>query len=100
MFAGAAAVTRFGLMKNDIMQVQAERKLLALAEKVIALVDSSKFFASAAHSLCELTKLHTVITDRGIDEASLKMLKSSNVKVIMVDPRPSETQRAQRAKRV
>ena len=96
MFAGAAAVTRFGLMKNDIMQVQAERKLLALAEKVIALVDSSKFSASAAHSLCELARLHTVITDRGIDEASLKMLKNHNVNIIRVDPRPPATPRAQR----
>lgn len=99
MFAGAAAVTRFGLMKNDIMQVQAERKLLALAEKVIALVDSSKFSASAAHSLCELARLHTVITDRGIDEASLKMLRSHNINIIRVDPRPAEAPRAQRAKR-
>jgi len=99
MFAGAAAVTRFGLMKNDIMQVQAERKLLALAEKVIALVDSSKFSASAAHSLCELARLHTVITDRGIDEASLKMLKNHNVNIIRVDPRPPATPRAQRAQR-
>jgi DeoR family transcriptional regulator, ulaG and ulaABCDEF operon transcriptional repressor len=98
MFVGAAAVTRFGLMKNDIMQVQAERKLLALAEKVIALVDSSKFSASAAHSLCELTRVHTLITDRGIDETSLKMLKSSNIKVVRVDPRPAATPRGQRAK--
>ena len=99
MFVGAAAVTRFGLMKNDIMQVQAERKLLALAQRVIALVDSSKFSESAAHSLCELTRLDTLITDRGIDENSLKMLKSNNIKVIKVDPRPSETVRAPRAKR-
>jgi DeoR family ulaG and ulaABCDEF operon transcriptional repressor len=99
MFVGAAAVTRFGLMKNDIMQVQAERKLLALAERVIALVDSSKFSTSAAHSLCELSRVHTLITDRGIDETSLKMLKANNIKVIKVDPLPPEPPRAQRAKR-
>ena len=85
MFVGAAAVTRFGIMKNDIMQVQAERKLLTLAEKVIALVDSSKFSASAAHSLCELSNVHTLITDRGLSEASAKMLESHNIKIIRVD---------------
>ena len=85
MFVGAAAITRYGLMKNDIMQVQAERKLLALAEKVIALVDSSKFAASAAHSLCELSRVHTLITDRGLDETSSKMLKSHNIDEITVD---------------
>jgi DeoR family ulaG and ulaABCDEF operon transcriptional repressor len=98
MFVGAAAVGRYGLMKNDIMQVQAERKLLTLAEKIVALVDSSKFSASAAHSLCELTRVQTLITDSGLDDASAKMLKSANVKVIMVDARPAETVRMHRSK--
>jgi len=97
IFVGAAAVTRFGLMKNDIMQVQAERKLLTLAERVIALVDSSKFSAYAAHSVCELGNVHTLITDRGINAASAKMLKSHNIKVIAVDARASETRRARRS---
>ncbi len=96
IFVGAAAVTRFGLMKNDIMQVQAERKLLALADKVIALVDSSKFSAYAAHSVCELGNVHTLITDRGINAAAVKMLKSHNIKVIAVDARASETRRVRR----
>jgi DeoR family ulaG and ulaABCDEF operon transcriptional repressor len=85
MFVGAAAVTRFGLMKNDIMQVQAERKLLTLAERVVALVDSSKFSVSAAHSLCELSNVHTLITDRRLEDTSAKMLASHNIKVVMVD---------------
>lgn len=97
MFVGAAAVTRFGLMKNDIMQVQAERKLRTLAEKVIALVDSSKFSAYAAHSVCELANVHTLITDRGISAASVKMLKSHNIKVVIVDARASETRRVRRS---
>jgi DeoR family transcriptional regulator, ulaG and ulaABCDEF operon transcriptional repressor len=97
MFVGAAAVTRFGLMKNDIMQVQAERKLRTLAEKVIALVDSSKFSAYAAHSVCELANVHTLITDRGIHAASVKMLKSHNIKVVVVDARASETRRVRRS---
>jgi DeoR family ulaG and ulaABCDEF operon transcriptional repressor len=97
MFVGAAAVTRFGLMKNDIMQVQAERKLLALAERVVALVDSSKFSSSAAHSLCELRNVHTLITDRGIDDASTRMLQAHDIKVILVDARASETRRVQRS---
>jgi DeoR family transcriptional regulator, ulaG and ulaABCDEF operon transcriptional repressor len=97
MFVGAAAVTRFGLMKNDIMQVQAERKLRTLAEKVIALVDSSKFSAYAAHSVCELGNVHTLITDRGINAASVKMLKSHNIKVVIVDARASETRRVRRS---
>jgi DeoR family ulaG and ulaABCDEF operon transcriptional repressor len=86
MFIGAAAVARFGLMQSDIILVQAERKLLNLADQLIAVVDSSKFAASAAHQLCDLTRVHTLITDDGIDEASAKMIEENGVKLIKVTP--------------
>jgi len=85
MFIGAAAVTRFGLMQSDIILVQAERKLLNLADQLIALVDSSKFAASAGHLLCDLARVHTLITDKDIDDASAKMLKSAGVELVVVD---------------
>lgn len=85
MFVGAAAVSRHGLMQSDIILVQAERKLLSLADQVIALVDSSKFAASAGHLLCELSRLHTLITDKGIDDASAKMIKNAGVELVTVD---------------
>jgi len=85
MFLGAAAVTRFGLMQSDIILVQAERKLLNLADQLIAVVDSSKFAASAAHLLCDLARVHTLITDTGIDDASAKMVKAAGVELVVVD---------------
>ena len=86
MFVGAAAVSRHGLMQSDIILVQAERKLLNLADELIALVDSSKFSASAGHMLCELSRVHTLITDNGIDDASAKMVESHGVELIVVTP--------------
>jgi len=85
MFIGAAAVGRYGLMQSDIILVQAERKLLNLAEQLIALVDSTKFAASAGHLLCELSRVHTLITDKDIDEASVAMIKGAGVELITVD---------------
>jgi DeoR/GlpR family transcriptional regulator of sugar metabolism len=85
MFIGAAAVTRHGLMQSDIILVQAERKLLNLADHLIALVDSSKFSASAAHQLCELSRVHTLITDSHIDDASAKMIDGAGVELITVN---------------
>lgn len=85
MFVGAAAVTRHGLMQSDIILVQAERKLLTLADEVVALVDSSKFEASAAHMLCELNRVHTLITDSGIDKSATAMVKAAGVELIVVD---------------
>jgi DeoR family ulaG and ulaABCDEF operon transcriptional repressor len=84
MFVGCAAVTRFGLMQSDIILVQAERKLLNLADQLIALVDSSKFATSAAHQLCDLNRVHALITDDGIDDASAQMIEQHGVKLITV----------------
>jgi DeoR family ulaG and ulaABCDEF operon transcriptional repressor len=86
MFLGTAAVTRHGLMQSDIILVQAERKLLNLADQLIALVDSTKFNASAAHQLCDLSRVHTLITDDAIDEASVKMIEQHGVKLVIVTP--------------
>jgi len=85
MFIGAAAVARFGLMQSDIILVQAERKLLNLADHLIVLVDSSKFSASAAHLLCDLGRVHTLITDKGVDEAAAKMVTDAGVELLVVD---------------
>jgi DeoR family ulaG and ulaABCDEF operon transcriptional repressor len=84
MFVGSAAVGRFGLMQSDVILVQAERKLLNLADQLIALVDSAKFAASAAHPLCALSRVHTLITDDHIDDASAQMVEQNGVKLIAV----------------
>jgi DeoR family transcriptional regulator, ulaG and ulaABCDEF operon transcriptional repressor len=85
MFLGAAAISRYGLMQSDIILVQAERKLLNLADQLIALVDSSKFTASAGHLLCELSRVHTLITDSKIDDASVKLVEGAGVELVVVN---------------
>lgn len=86
IFISAAAANRFGLMQTDIILVQAERKLLQQADEIVALIDSSKFKVSAAHLLCELPKVHTLITDTGIDAESAKMIEDNGINLIRVEP--------------
>jgi DeoR family ulaG and ulaABCDEF operon transcriptional repressor len=83
MFVSAAAVTRHGLMQTDIIVVQAERKLMAQADELVALIDSSKFATSAGHVLCELPRIKTLVTDNGVDAASVRMLEREGVEVIV-----------------
>jgi DeoR family transcriptional regulator, ulaG and ulaABCDEF operon transcriptional repressor len=85
MFVGAAAVSRHGLMQSDIVLVQAERKLLALTEELVALVDSSKFQGSAGYRLCDLSRVNTLITDSDISDAAAKMLVDSGVRLIVAE---------------
>jgi DeoR family ulaG and ulaABCDEF operon transcriptional repressor len=83
MFMGAAAVGARGLMQADVVLIQAEQKLLARADQLIVLVDSSKFRASASFVVCDLDAIDAVITDAGITEAETDMLKAHDIEVIV-----------------
>jgi DeoR family ulaG and ulaABCDEF operon transcriptional repressor len=83
MFVSAAAVSRHGLMQHDIIVVQAERRLLSQADEVVALIDSSKFDASAGHLLCELSRIKTLITDNRISPIHARMIEQAGVELIV-----------------
>ena len=85
MFMGAAAVGPRGLMQADVVLIQAEQKLLARADQLIVLVDSSKFRASASFVVCALDAIDVVITDAGVTAAETAMLKAHGVEVIVAD---------------
>ncbi len=85
LFLGAAAIGPHGLMQTDVLLVQVERRLLARADKVICLVDSSKFEAPTGHAVCALDELDILVTDSGIADKHIKMLEKAGVKVIVAE---------------
>ncbi len=91
MFMGAQAIGPDGLIQSDPLLVQAEKQLRERAEKLVVLVDSSKFRGRGRMVFCELEQIDTVITDSGIDPASKSMLKKAGVEVVVVSSRARET---------
>jgi DeoR family transcriptional regulator, ulaG and ulaABCDEF operon transcriptional repressor len=85
LFMGAAAVGPRGLMQADVVLIQAERKLMDKADQLIVLVDSSKFRASATFLVCDLQEIDVVITDAGVRQADIDMLKAQDIEVIVAD---------------
>lgn len=83
LFLGAAAIGRHGLMQDDPVLVQAEQRLLKRADRVIVVVDSSKFDGPAGYSVCALDAIDTIITDAAIAPASVAMLGEAGVKLII-----------------
>jgi DeoR family transcriptional regulator, ulaG and ulaABCDEF operon transcriptional repressor len=83
LFMGAAAVGAKGLMQADVVLIQAEQKLMDKVDQLIVLVDSSKFRASASFVVCDLDAIDIVITDAGVRDEDVRMLKSHNVEVII-----------------
>jgi DeoR family ulaG and ulaABCDEF operon transcriptional repressor len=83
MFMGAAAVGRHGVMQADLILTQAEQRLLARADELILMVDSSKFEAPAGHVVCALKDVDTVVTDAGISEQHASLIRDAGVKLIV-----------------
>jgi DeoR family ulaG and ulaABCDEF operon transcriptional repressor len=83
LFMGAAAIGPRGLMQADVVLIQAEQKLMDKADQLIVLADSSKFRGSATFLVCGLDEIDIVITDAGLREADLELLKAHEVEVIV-----------------
>jgi DeoR family ulaG and ulaABCDEF operon transcriptional repressor len=85
LFMGAAAVGPQGVMQQDVILVAAERKLIDRADRLILLVDSSKFTSSSGAIVCELDEVDVLVTDGGIPKEMRDMLEKANVELIIAD---------------
>ncbi|MFL6635130.1 MAG: hypothetical protein ACJ8HJ_22730, partial [Massilia sp.] len=74
------------LVETDPLLIRAEKRLIGQAEKLVVLVDSSKFARRAGLILCGLKQVHTVITDSDVADLSVQWLEQAGVKVIVVAP--------------
>lgn len=83
LFMGAAAIGPQGVMQADVILVAAERRLIDRAEKVILLVDSSKFGSSSGGIVCTLDEIDVLVTDSGLRDEDRAMLDAAGVKVIV-----------------
>jgi len=84
MFMGAAAVGLHGVMQTDVILVQAERRLIDLADELVLLVDSSKFEAQTGHVVCALNDVGVLITDDGLSGQAAAMIEASVERLIIV----------------
>ena len=88
MFMSVFGLSLLGLIEADPLLIQAEKRLINQAEKLIVMVDSSKFTRRAGLILCGLRQVNTVITDTDASDAAVQWLEQSGIKVITVKPEP------------
>jgi DeoR family ulaG and ulaABCDEF operon transcriptional repressor len=83
LFMGAAALGAQGLMQADPVLVAAERRLIERADRIIVLIDSSKFLGSSGHVVCGLDEIDTVVTDAGVTDADRRMIEGAGVRLVV-----------------
>lgn len=83
LFMGAAAIGPQGIMQADIVLVAAERGFIERTERLIVLVDSSKFEGPSGHVVCDLADVDVVVTDSTIKPPHRTMLENAGIQVVV-----------------
>jgi len=85
LFMGAGAIGEEGFMQADSVLVSIEKRLIKKSQRLIVLVDSSKFREPSGYIVCGLNKIDTLITDSNIRKEHVNMLASFGVNVVICD---------------
>jgi DeoR family ulaG and ulaABCDEF operon transcriptional repressor len=84
-FVGAQGINAMGLMESDPLIIQSEQRLIEQAEKLVVMIDSSKFSQRSNMFLCRLDRIDTLITDDGIRDEDRTMLDKAGVNVVIAE---------------
>ena len=76
--------------QTSILRSLIEQKLIGQADELIVLADSSKFATRSSLLLCPLNRIHTVITDDGIEDRAAQMLEAADIRLIVTTSATSE----------
>lgn len=83
MFMSCYSITAMGIIEGDPLIARAEAKLLTRAERLVVVADSSKFEPRGSMAVCQLPRVHTLITDDGAPTHLLDHIRSQGVNVVI-----------------
>lgn len=89
LFVSVGGITEKGLFNSNALLVETERLMLAAAEEVVVVTDSSKLGHSALAHLCPLERVQRVVVDSGISPEWRQVLTDAGVTLNVVE---TETQ--------
>ncbi len=84
LFLGVAGMDESGVSNLNALILKAEKRMIARAEQLIILADSSKLGTRGSLSLCRINQVHTLITDSGITDKFAGILQKEGVNLIVV----------------
>ena len=74
----------YGLSTTSLEEAQLNKKMLASAQKVIVLADSTKFGKKSFAKICEVNDINEIITDSGISSSNKNKLEERGIKVTVI----------------
>jgi len=83
IFMGCKGINKFGVMESDALIIQSMQKLVARADEIVLLADSTKFTCRSSLVLYALERINTLITDEHITDEARQMIEDNGIRLIM-----------------
>lgn len=87
-FSCAGFVAEHGTFENAAFNRNTKRLMAARADKVLLLIDASKFGKKALTGVLDIKQIDTLITDREMEEGMAETLSEQGVEVVVSDAHP------------
>lgn len=85
LFIGADGIgIDFGVTTSDIGESHLNHRMLNAAKEVIVLTDSSKFGKQGFDKICDIERVHHIITDKNAPQNILQIIRDKGIKVTLV----------------
>ena len=75
----------YGLSTTHLEEAQLNKRMLSAAQKIILLVDSSKFGKKSFAKICDLEQIDEIITDKGISQSLIEKLEEKGITVTVIN---------------
>ena len=85
-----AGANERGFYNSNLLLVETERAMMASAEEIIVVADSTKFGHTSLAHLCPLDEIDVLVTDSEIESEWQARLTDAGVKVVTAEPGDSK----------
>ncbi|MDR3195104.1 MAG: DeoR/GlpR family DNA-binding transcription regulator [Tannerella sp.] len=74
----------YGLTTSDMNEARVNQQMIAAAQKIVVLTDSSKFNKRGFCKICDIDSIHHIITDTNAPANVVKLIQERNIEVTLV----------------
>ncbi|MEE2641546.1 MAG: DeoR/GlpR family DNA-binding transcription regulator [Planctomycetota bacterium] len=82
-FLSVAGIHEDGFYNSNFLLVETEKAMMQAADEVVIIADSTKFGKKSLARLCELSSVHRLVVDSGVDDEWKKRITGAGVELIV-----------------
>lgn len=84
-----AGADQRGYYNSNLLLVETERAMMQCADRTIVVADSSKFGKSSLAKLCDLSDVHTLVSDAALSPQWQQRVRDANVELVLAAAEPA-----------